>query len=392
MSSTPSSGPGNEVESQDAARGTASARRVFFDVPYLYYLTQFTPVYQVLREKGVGCHFVLYQRSKQPTELVRRVVERLALPASIVASSEEAARIYAREAPDWVLFGHNFDHLGELPGPTRSAQIHHGIGMTGSIYEERLDDMDVRFLEGPDHVARIRATNPRAELVEAGYVKVDPVFWSPERRPSFDLASVGLDPARPTVMYAPTNFPSSLGAMPDAWPEHFSAFNLIVKPHQFSILNPRYKLHQRKMAGWSRYPNVFVAPPEIHDPLPLMLVSALLISDWSSVLFEFAAVDRPIVWCDFHHVPWAYRGPFRYRLERRINREMAQYAGIAVHARTYRELLPLVQSELAAPDRLKAERAACTEKLFGRTDGHAADRIVERLLRPPEPGEAAPPV
>jgi choline kinase len=354
--------------------------RIFFDVAYLYYLTQFRPVQRVLQRRGIEFHSVVYERARQPTAVVRAAIARLGLSCSWVGSQEEALEIYRRERPDWVVFGHGFAPLRELPPGTRSAQLHHGIGMKADVYDADLCDMDVRFTEGPHYTRILRERFPRANLVEVGYVKVDPLFWPPSERPALDLPAVGLDPARPTLMYAPTSLPSSFGAVPDRWPEHFGAFNLIVKAHQFSYFNPRYRSHRRKMARWARYPNVHVVSPEDFDPNPYFVVSDLLISDASSVLFEFAAMDRPVVWCDFYKLPLSYRGPFRWRLERRLDHAIDQYRDICAHAGSYAELAPVVAAELARPGRHSSVRREITAQLVGPTDGASGERVADYLL------------
>lgn len=354
--------------------------RVLFDVAYLYYLTQYLPVYRALVRRGVDAGFVVYDRPRQPGELVREVVGRLGLSATWVASQAEAAAHYRRERPDWVVFGHGFDHLSELPGGTRSAQLHHGIGMKADVYDAGLFDQDVRFTEGPHYTEILAERFPDANLVEVGYAKVDPLFWEDGERPAFDLAGAGLDPGRPTVLYAPTAFPSSFGAMPDHWPDDFRGFNLIVKAHQFSHFSPRHRAHRRKMARWARADNVYVVPAREFDPNPYFAVADLLISDASSVLFEFAAQDRPVVWCDFLKLPLRYRGPWRHRLERRMDRAIDRYADICAHAASYAALKAVVEAELAHPERYSAKRREYTARLVGPTDGRTSERVADYLL------------
>jgi len=281
-----------------------------------------------------------------------------------------------------VVFGHGFGPLSSLPAGTRSAQLHHGIGMKADVYDEDNFRMDVRFTEGPHYTEVLGRMFPRARLVEVGYPKVDPLFWPADERPRFDLEGVGLDPARPTIMYAPTAFPSSFDAMPDRWPEHFAEFNLIVKAHQFSYFKSRYASHRRKMARWGRASNVHVVPSSEFDPVPYFAVSDLLISDASSVLFEFAATDRPVVWCDFSKLGLQYRGPFRYRLERRMDRDIERYADICAHAPRYADLGRVVRDELAHPGRHGPKRREYTARLVGPTDGRASERIADHLLAP----------
>jgi len=360
----------------------AAPVRIWFDTAHLYYMTQFQPVRRELERRGAECRFAFYRReeSRAASELA---AQRLAIEPVWVASKEEAFELYRREAPDWVVFGIAFSLAKDLPRPTRTAMLYHGIGMKADVYHPSLMGMDVRFVEGPHYTRELLKLYPDARLSEVGYAKTDPLFGPPEDCPRFDLAAAGLDPAKPTLLYAPTFYPSSFPLMADEWPQQLADCNLIVKAHQFSYFNPRCRSHRRKMTIWSRSPNVHVVPPEEYDAVPYMAVSDLMISDASSVLFEFAAQDRPVVWCDFLKLRWTYRGPFKQRFLRRMDGSIRQYADIAAHAARYADLERVVRAELAAPMRFSAARRRHTAELIGKTDGKVSQRIADHLLGVP---------
>ena len=353
--------------------------RIWFDAAHLYYLTQFLPLRSELRRRGVECGFVFYHRDESRATSERAARE-LGLEPVWVASKDEAFEHYAARRPDWVVFGGGFPRARELPQGIRTAMLYHGIGMKADVYHPGLMRTHVRFVEGPHYTRALLAEFPDARVEEVGYAKLDPLFGDPSRRPRFDLAAHGLDPSRPTVVYAPTFYPSSFPLMANDWPRHFRDFNLIVKPHPFSFTNPRCRSHRSKMRRWSEAPNVHVVPPESYDPLPCLATGDLLVSDASSVLFEFAALDKPVVWCDFLKLRWSYRGPFRYRFERRMDSSIQRYADICAHARSYGELGDVVRRELAEPRRHAAKRREYTAELIGRTDGHVCTRIADCLL------------
>jgi hypothetical protein len=358
--------------------------KVFFDTRELYFLTQYLPVYRVLRARGAECCFSVYEN--RPTQLaaVRKAVERLGLPARWFASKEEGLAWYRAERPDWIVFGNGYGFLAELPAETRTAQLYHGIGTKTDVYSPTLVEMDVRFVEGPHYERRLRELFPRANVVAVGYAKVDPFSYPPTERPRIDLAALGLDPTKKTLLYAPTHMPSSFPRMADDFPAHFADFNLLVKPHSLSFFGGKKKSHRRLMELWSRAPNVRVAAYDEYDPLPYMTTADLLISDESSVLFEFAVLDRPIVWCDFLWVHWTRRGPLAYRLKRRLDASIDPHRAMAAHARRYRDLRAIVEAELADPARFREPRRRCVEALIGPTDGKVGERIADYLAHPPD--------
>lgn len=352
---------------------------VVFDVRRLYYMTQFHPVFLALQRRGVHARFVGHTRRGSRRETLERAFADLGLEIALYESQAEVHAHHRREEPDWIVLGQGYPDRRGLPPRTRTAMLYHGIGMKQDVYQPGLVHVDVRFIEGPHYTAALRARYPAADLVEVGYAKVDPLFWpqGPARR--FDLAQAGLDPRKPTLLFAPTHSPSCFPNMADRWPQDFADFNLIVKPHENSYTSSQRLPHRRKMDAWRSAPNVYVAEPHEYDPIPFMAVSDLLISDASSVLFEFAATGRPVVQCDFLKLPLRQRGIFRRRL--RMDPSIAPYAGAAAHAARYRDLRAVVEQELAEPDRRAAERERATRMLIGPTDGLVSERIANHLLR-----------
>jgi hypothetical protein len=353
---------------------------VAFDTRELYYLTQYLPVHRELARRGVESSFVAYHNRPEALEAMRRAFESARLPVTWFESKEAGLEHYKKLVPDWAVFGNGYAYTAELPKGTRSAMLYHGIGMKSDVYAPQLVEHDVRFVEGPHYVASLGKLFPDANLVAVGYAKTDPLFWPEERRPRFDLAAAGLDPRKPTVMYAPTHSPSSFALMSDDFPAHFADCNLIVKPHFLSYFGSNRQSHRRLMELWSRAPNCHVAPLEQFDPVPFMVTADLLISDASSVLFEFAATGKPVVWCDYLYLPWYRRGIFNYRLRARLDASIDAYRDVAAHAERYSELKRVVQGELAHPERHAEARNQATAKLIGATDGRVAERIADWLL------------
>ena len=111
-----------------------------------------------------------------------------------------------------------------------------------------------------------------------------------------------------------------------------------------------------------------------------MTISDLLVSDASSALFEFAALDKPVIWCDFYKLRWSYRGPLSYRFRSRMDSEINSYADICPHAERYEDLPSLVEDELQHPEKYSAKRKMYVRRLIGSTDGNVSKRIVNFLM------------
>nr|WP_274638115.1 CDP-glycerol glycerophosphotransferase family protein [Microbacterium bovistercoris] len=106
------------------------------------------------------------------------------------------------------------------------------------------------------------------------------------------------------------------------------------------------------------------------DTAQLMLAADALITDYSSVMFDFSVTGRPI----FFHVPDIahYRGRLR-----------GFYFDLAAHApgplvRTQQELVDAITAH--DPSRYAERYAQWRARFNARDDGHAAERVVARIL------------
>lgn len=352
---------------------------VCFDVEHLYYLTQYLPVYRELRRRGVEVQFLLHH-SDVSAELASAVEEHEGIEFHWCKTSEEMVEFYKTGDFDWIVFGNGCKHITELPERSRTAQLYHGIGMKNDVYKSEIMQMDVRFVEGPYYTEELNRLFPGCNLQEVGYAKMDPLLGEN----SFDKVSMlrewKLDPAKQTVLYAPTFYPSSIECMADDFPADIDRYNLIIRPHFFSFTKSRYRAQREKFDRWQQYPNVYFAPKDRVIPVPYLAVADLLISEASSMLFEFAALDKPAIWCDFLKLRWTYKGPLRFRLNRRMDSRITRYHDIAVHAASYSELTRLIGEQLQEPHRFSDKRRQYCTELMGSLDGDVSKRIADYLF------------
>lgn len=354
--------------------------RICFDLPHLYYLPQYQPVVRALRSQGVTCVYVAYRQIELPdlddelTEQGARVHWVENVPGALAA--------YHEQQPDWVVFGNGFEALAQLPRRTRSALVYHasGTGFKTASLHPAMAEMDVRFVSGPARLGVFREHFPGVELVEVGFAKLDPLFAGGDAAPRFDLRAAGLEPARPTILYAPTFYPSSIERLPRHWPDDFAHCNLLLKAHDFTWRKRRYAAQRRRLQQWRKHANVYVAEPREYSLLPFMGSADLLASDRSSAVFEFIALDKPALICDFVKLRWTYRGPFRARARKRLDPPVQRFEEIATHVARYADLAQAVRRELREPTARSAERRRHTDQHMGRCDGRAGERIAAYLL------------
>lgn len=352
--------------------------QVFFDVQQLYYLPQYTPLQKELEKNGVECTYVFYR----DTELARQqalVASELGCQVRWVGSQSEAMSVYINEKPDWLIIGNFFDGLERLHPHTKSGLMSHGIGPKSCYYTVSDSNPTVRFVEGPYRTKRLQELYPKSQFVDVGYAKLDPIKSG--ELDSLTPRELGLDPKKPTLLYAPTFYPSSIERFSRKFPREFSEYNIIVKPHYFSLANKKYKKQRKRLELWSSESNVYLAGVDQVNILPYMAVADILISDASSTLFEFAALDKPVVWCDFYKLRAGYRGIFSYRFQKRMDEDLYKYADIAAHADSYESLRSVVDSQFENPNEYKDARRRYTEELAGLVDGCVSKRIAEYMLK-----------
>jgi hypothetical protein len=188
------------------------------------------------------------------------------------------------------------------------------------------------------------------------------------------LSSLGLDPNRPTVLYAPTWSPySSLNKMGEELVRQLcrAGYSVIVKLHDRSFcpefahsggvewaarLDPILQKHGGHLARGS-------------DSSPYMAAADILVTDHSSVGFEYMLLDRPVV---------------RIKVPELISRTdiNRDYVDLLVRASVSVAdaggAVKAVDTSLANPSRQSAERKLVAEDLFYKP-GSATARAVREL-------------
>lgn len=189
---------------------------------------------------------------------------------------------------------------------------------------------------------------------------------------------LGLDPSRPTALYAPTYSPaSSLHLAGEAIVRSLAArgLNVIIKLHDRSLdSDPRYtggidwraRMTMLEQPGRIR----FVEAP---DASPYLAAADVMVTDHSSVGFEYLVLDRPVIVYDAPDLPIAAR----------INPDkIALLRSAATVVRTPDELGVTVAAELADPARLSGPRQRVAREMF-HEPGTATERamaLIRELL------------
>lgn len=184
--------------------------------------------------------------------------------------------------------------------------------------------------------------------------------------------ALGLNPARPTAIYAPTFSPaSSLGLAGEAIIETLRAggCNVIAKLHDRSLdPDPRYSGGvdwRDRLARFSGDARTFLLAAS-GDSTKYVQASDLMVTDHSSIGFEFCALDRPLI---------VYDAPGLAEAARINPEKVALLRSAATVVRDPEGLRLAVQDALDTPALNAPERARAAAEVFYRP-GSATDRAL----------------
>jgi CDP-glycerol glycerophosphotransferase (TagB/SpsB family) len=358
----------------------ANRRRILVDGHTPVNFTMFAPVYRRLqRDPRIE---VAFTASHEPARI--KEIYREATGVPIIHPRRAALlRFDAYVASDFL--------WAALPRGTCRIQIFHGVGgkygfdaPDRSMREwDRLFFVNERRLRNYIAADAIDADSPAIRLV--GMPKSDCIVDGTFTRERV-LDGLGLDPALPTVLYAPTWSPaSSLNAMGVDLVRALlqRPLNVIVKLHDRSRdLRERYSGGIDWMAALQpivRGTRGVVA--DTHDISPYLVAADLMITDHSSAGFEYLLRDRPLV---------RIHRPALLQLASVHPDYAALLASVSESVDTLPEVLTAVERGLANPQHRSAERRAVAADLFYEP-GTATDRCTEYLyeaieLPCPSPG------
>ncbi|MCP4606567.1 MAG: hypothetical protein GY847_39675 [Proteobacteria bacterium] len=171
----------------------------------------------------------------------------------------------------------------------------HGVADKKYTYDP-IKNMKFSLQLSPGTFARDRLVcngYPDHRIAVVGMPKLDALFdgsLSTERI----IGKLPIDPSKKTILYAPT-CRDDFNSLP-IFAEYFSKidrkYNIIVKLHPG--YNPILRNDGiRWIELFNKMDNVYLAPFE--DPIEFMYISDLLIADAGSMMFEFAAMNKPVL-------------------------------------------------------------------------------------------------
>jgi CDP-glycerol glycerophosphotransferase (TagB/SpsB family) len=270
---------------------------------------------------------------------------------------------------------------GCLPRGTPRIQMFHGVaGKYAHVYDRpvssarawhRLFFINRRRLRNFIATGAIDAESPAARLV--GMPKLDCLVNGSLQRHRV-LETLRIDPSRTTVLYAPTWSPySSLNAMGETVVSRLTeaGYAVMVKLHDRSR-DPEY-IHSGGVDWRGRLHRLLNRTGgqlvEGADSSPYLIAADILVTDHSSIGFEYLLVDRPLIRIEMPDLI----------ARTNVNPEYVELlASASTNIRSADQLQRAVESSLRQPSRQSQVRKAVAEELFYQA-GTATHRAVQNL-------------
>ena len=364
--------------------------KILFDSFHLYHLPQFDPVIDLLSkdDRFQIFHSTAAVNKKEERELCLNILA--TKPGTMIysESEEERAKMMKELDLDFFICGWSRYELDEyITEKTLAGMIYHGIGVKPSYWRDNHPRLNIRFVEGIYRMDQLRSHGVDKELVLTGFTKLDPLF---SQNPSFDeklAQSLGLDPSKKTILFAPTFYPSSLERFGMKLGEYTQNYNVILKPHMWTYFLDKFGEYnlvpQRNLAYdlADKFSHIKLLGPEVYNITPYYKISDILLTEASSTIYEMIALEKPVIVNRFYRLKLSHK-IFRYRLfkkrlSKEMNKDITNFCFEMNRARDLPQVLDTAFNE--NHKRLNIVREY-QKKMLYKLDGKASERVRDTIL------------
>lgn len=236
--------------------------------------------------------------------------------------------------------------------PGLKVQVFHGLDDEVKGFYRLSGLFDLYCTLGPTMTGRFNELARRYRhflVIETGWPKLDPLAHPQNRQ--LMRRELGVDPQRPVLLYAPT-FPPKYSSAQDLLPAirqlTHGPYHWLVKFHPL--------VDRELIECYQNLNGEYFQVVEDLNILPYMQAADVIITDTSSVAYEFLMLDRPII---------TYRAIAR----REKGIDLTWPA----------ELAEAIRRSLQHPGEFAPQRRACLARLHPYADGESSRRVVEAI-------------
>ena len=273
-----------------------SKKWILFYLQQDYYLPSLMPVYDEFRKEpdkydlffGVGKNQIRYFK-------IILISQRRKIENKLFKDGFKVTRNF--DDFDVVIAGSQLSNSKRF-GNALLVNLDHGPGIKTLRYRHLLKQKHTKYLcliEGNYRLEKFRKYGlDKIHKVEiTGLPKLDAFFDGTYNKDTL-RQKYNLDTTKKTILYAPSFKPTSIFSIGKKILQLSDKFNVIVKLHPFSW-SGKYAPHEQHLVferKLKQYPNLKLIKPEEHNILPFMFVADTMVSDGSSTINEFLALNR----------------------------------------------------------------------------------------------------
>jgi len=352
---------------------------VLFESHHLYYLPNFLPIIKEMRRRG---NYEIFSSipdsiSKDEKEIFYQICNGNNILTIVGNGEQDRMQAIKNKEFDIIIVG-NVGKIEEIAANhSLTVMVYHGIGLKQTYYNDIVERIDIRAVESKSRY-QILSSQGHSNLIINGYTKCDPLINKDDQIDEYFLKT-GLDKSKKTILYAPSFYPSSIEKLYPELEFFSNEFNLIIKLHNFSWFQKRYKYQSEMMKNLDRkLSNLYLARPNDYDVIPFMRISDLLISDISSTIFEYLPLNRPIIMVECLSIRLKHR-IFKKRFSRKLDIDRYNSIDFVHRMNEPGKFNGLVYHCIEYSDELSDLRMQAIETYLYKNDGKASSRLVDEI-------------
>jgi hypothetical protein len=355
-------------------------RRILFNVSFIYHKPNFSPLMEVFKEDNRYKVYASCENERERRFLFLDISRRKECENEIMRDGIEIIR--EKEGFCGVITGDTIRDAKNYM-PTKFFYIGHGTAIKTVVYNNLNKFKDTEYIIFPEgeYVKEQykRFLKGTKSIIEEpiGSIKLDPIFRNKFDREAI-VSRLGIKNKRPIVLYAPTYKPTSIFHLTkkDAIFKITEEYNLIVKLHHYSWMGKyaphrQHRIFERKLKEY----NFYLVPKEEYNILPYLYIADVLITEASSVMSDFIALEKPVVIYDLP-IDEQTRSDGSLMLEE-PNYEL--FRDVFFHISSPDELFSGIKSALYMEEKRKKRLREYAEYMFAYRDGRSAIRCKNRI-------------
>jgi len=352
--------------------------KILFKIGYVYHKAAFDPVIELLlADKKYDVWFSLEYEKK------RRFFADIPFKPPVIDDWKKNGYRFTDETRgfDVVIAGDTIKNAKDY-GKTLLCFLNHGTGIKNILYRNLAGSTGNRyqiFVEGQHRVDSIVNSGSigKSEVHLIGLPKLDLYFQGRYDNKEAILQRWGLDPGRPTVLFAPTYKPTCLYRIRDDIFEQTLDYNLIIKLHPYSWMGKyaphrQHKIYEKRA---EKYPHAVLLPFDEYNIVPYYAVADTILSEASSTVFDFLAFQKTGIIFDLpcHRLKHSDGQP----LLEIDNREFLK--GAFIHIDSGHEINEAVKRALKPSVEMISAANEYRDKYFYGLDGNSSKRMIAKI-------------